>query len=160
MNEYDLLDCKDVPTDEIQQYFDEFNKVQECKVLRQLYEMGVDEWKSTLIVARNTIFFAMYVNNRIVGIGRISHKPTHYSSGNIGYGIRPSERCKGYGSTLLSLLANEAEKRNIPLRCCVESTNIPSMKCMEKCLFFRNGIQYNWDNNRIAYEFIKEVQHG
>ncbi|WP_449621883.1 GNAT family N-acetyltransferase [Robertmurraya sp. Marseille-Q9965] len=45
-------------------------------------------------------------DNRIIGVVNIRHQLTEHllnSGGHIGYGIRPSERRKGYATTLLAL---------------------------------------------------------
>ncbi len=54
--------------------------------------------------------------------------------GHIGYGIRPSERKKGYATELLKMTIVEAKKRNIKKVLLGAYTgNIGSWKVMEKC---------------------------
>lgn len=150
-----LKNCIEVSDDEILSYFADFSANEYCYVLRQLYEMDITEWRKRINTIHNTLFFAMYDDDRIVGVGRISHKPVHHSSGNIGYGIRPHERRKGYGTMLVSMLCSECYLNDISCRACVEHNNIPSIKTMEKSGFYRNGIVYDWGNGRTAYEYIK-----
>ncbi|HFK1682698.1 TPA: GNAT family N-acetyltransferase [Bacillus tropicus] len=55
-------------------------------------------------------------NNRIVGAVNIRHSLTEYlfnAGGHIGYGIRPSERRKGYATKLLELSLEKTKKLNI-----------------------------------------------
>ena len=54
--------------------------------------------------------------------------------GHIGYGIRPSERRKGYATKLLELTMKEAKNKNIKRVLLGAYTgNIGSWKVMEKC---------------------------
>ncbi|PEU79212.1 GNAT family N-acetyltransferase [Bacillus anthracis] len=55
-------------------------------------------------------------NNRIVGAVNIRHGLTEHlfnAGGHIGYGIRPSERRKGYATKLLELSLEKTKKLNI-----------------------------------------------
>lgn len=55
--------------------------------------------------------------------------------GHIGYGIRPSERRKGYATKVLSMLL-EAKKNGIQrIFVGAHTSNIGSWKTMEKCGF-------------------------
>jgi len=78
--------------------------------------------------------------NKIIGASNLRHYLTEEGLktwGHIGYGIRPSERNKGYATKLLQLTLIEAKKRNIDkVLLGAYVGNIPSWKVMEKC----NGI--------------------
>ncbi|EOO28880.1 acetyltransferase [Bacillus cereus BAG1X2-3] len=55
-------------------------------------------------------------NNRIVGAVNIRHRLTEHlfnAGGHIGYGIRPSERRKGYATKLLALSLEKTKELNI-----------------------------------------------
>ncbi|WP_342379247.1 GNAT family N-acetyltransferase [Bacillus thuringiensis] len=55
-------------------------------------------------------------HNRIVGVVNIRHSLTKHlfnAGGHIGYGIRPSERRKGYATKLLALSLEKAKQLNI-----------------------------------------------
>ncbi|HGA0511263.1 GNAT family N-acetyltransferase [Bacillus pacificus] len=55
-------------------------------------------------------------HNRIVGAVNIRHSLTEHlfnAGGHIGYGIRPSERRKGYATKLLALSLEKAKQLNI-----------------------------------------------
>ncbi|MEC0178382.1 GNAT family N-acetyltransferase [Paenibacillus favisporus] len=65
---------------------------------------------------RNSTLWLVTETNRIVGAVNIRHELNEKlleSSGHIGYGIRPSERQKGYATALLSLTLQEAKKLGI-----------------------------------------------
>ena len=73
--------------------------------------------------------------NYIIGFGSIEDIYFRYIGdiGNIGYGIRPLERNKGYGYKLLKLLLNKCEEygmNKVYISC--EKGNIPSQKIIEK----------------------------
>ena len=54
--------------------------------------------------------------------------------GNIGYGIRPSEKNKGYATELLKLTLSEAREKGIDdVYLGAYTGNIASWKVMEKC---------------------------
>lgn len=75
--------------------------------------------------------------NKILGASNLRHYLTEDGIklwGHIGYGIRPSERRKGYATELLKLTLIEAKKRNIDRVLLGAYTgNIGSWKVMEKC---------------------------
>jgi len=59
-----------------------------------------------------TYFMIRKSDNKIIGSIQLRHHLTEellLDGGNIGYGIRPSERGKGYGDKQLSLLLSEAK---------------------------------------------------
>lgn len=86
-------------------------------------------------------------NDRIIGASNLRHfldeSGTKYW-GHIGYGIRPTERGKGYGTLLLNLTLEKAKdmKLNRVLLGAYEG-NIGSWKIMEKC---------NGKFDKIVYE--------
>ena len=81
--------------------------------------------------------------NYIIGYGSIEddelldYYKEYLNTGNIGYGIRPNERKKGYGTRLLDLLLLKCEEIGMPEVCisCIKG-NIPSQKIILK----HNGI--------------------
>ena len=77
-------------------------------------------------------------NNKIIGASNLRHYLTENEDallwGHIGYGIRPSERKKGYATELLKLTLSEAKNREIDKVLLGAYTgNIGSWKAMEKC---------------------------
>ncbi|AJS59011.1 GNAT family N-acetyltransferase [Paenibacillus sp. IHBB 10380] len=94
----------------------------------------------------DSTFWLVSEDNKIIGAVNIRHELTGFlmnRGGHIGYGIRPSERRKGYATKLLSLSLKEAKKLGIDkvLVVCDES-NIAS----ERTIISNGGIS---DNNFI-----------
>ncbi len=59
----------------------------------------------------NTVFLALDSDDHIVGMIDIRHRLNYYYEhfgGHIGYGVRPSERKKGYATQMLALALHEA----------------------------------------------------
>jgi len=82
-------------------------------------------------------FFAIDENERIVGIIDFRHELNDFliDFGHCGYSVRPSERCKGYATEMLSILKMTAGKAGLPLlQLSVERSNAPSVKTI-----VRNG---------------------
>lgn len=80
----------------------------------------------------STLYFLVDENNRIYGAIHIRHELNDYLinfGGHIGYGIRPSERKRGYASKMLSLALPMAKGLGIKkaLVTC-DKTNIASAK--------------------------------
>ena len=82
-----------------------------------------------------TLYWLM-VDDKPVGIGKLRsylNERLLKSGGHIGYCIRPSERGKGYGNTILAELLKEARAKGIKevlLTC--DPANIPSRKTIER----------------------------
>ena len=76
-------------------------------------------------------------NDKLLGASNLRHYLTEQGLkiwGHIGYGIRPSERKKGYATELLKMTLKEAEKYNIErILLGAYIGNIGSWKVMEKC---------------------------
>lgn len=78
-------------------------------------------------------------NGHVYGCSSLRHHlkgDLLYIGGNIGYGIRPSERGKGYGTIQLMLLLEKAHELGLDevLLTCREN-NIGSKKTIEKCSY-------------------------
>lgn len=85
-----------------------------------------------------TTFFAVRKKDGvIVGTIQVRHRLTgelRQSGGNIGYGVRPDERNKGYGSQMLMLALDFCRKiglERVLLDC--QADNIASEKTIRKC---------------------------
>ncbi|MEC2554334.1 GNAT family N-acetyltransferase [Bacillus tropicus] len=80
-------------------------------------------------------------NNRIVGAVNIRHSLTEHlfnAGGHIGYGIRPSERRKGYTTKLLELSLEKTKKLNITRALVVcDAVNTAS----EKTILHNGGVR-------------------
>lgn len=87
--------------------------------------------------ASHTAYFVVDENDKLIGGASIRHYLTvdgYNYGGHIGYGVRPSEREKGYGTEILKLALEEAKRLKIykVLLVCLE-TNIGSNKVIQKC---------------------------
>lgn len=90
--------------------FDEYKEWLIVKQRDSEQEGIVDGWK-----VPSTIFW-LYADGIPVGFGSVRHFLTETlrkAGGNIGYGIAPAFRGKGYGKELLRLLLNEAKEMGI-----------------------------------------------
>lgn len=99
-----------------------------------------------------TYFTVRKVDNKIVGSIQLRHELNDVlrnSGGNIGYGICPSERGKGYGAKQLSLVLDKARELGIPrVMISCDKTNIASAKTAVK-----NGGKLeceSFDNERLV----------
>ena len=82
-----------------------------------------------------TVYFAVY-NNKIVGTIAIRYRLNDdllRYGGHIGYGVRPSERRKGYATKMLALALEECKKLGITraLITC-DKSNIGSARTIQK----------------------------
>lgn len=90
--------------------FDEYKEWLIVKQRDSEQEGIVDGWK-----VPSTTFW-LYADGIPVGFGSVRHfltEPLRKAGGNIGYGIAPAFRGKGYGKELLRLLLNEAKEMGI-----------------------------------------------
>lgn len=83
----------------------------------------------------STTLLALDANGQIVGMVDIRHRLNEYLmhyGGHIGYSVRKSKRCQGYGTSMLGLALKECEKINIfnVLITCSKK-NIPSAKIIK-----------------------------
>ncbi|WP_335871999.1 GNAT family N-acetyltransferase [Bacillus sp. 2205SS5-2] len=110
----------------------------------------------------NSTFWLVSEQNRILGAVNIRHSLTEWltnRSGHIGYGIRPTERQKGYATKLLSLSLIQAKKLGIePVLVICDRTNIGSMKT----ILHNNGIEdsdfVEEDGNILKRYWITQTQ--
>jgi len=87
--------------------------------------------------AATTSYFVMDERARLIGAGSLRHYLTPEGLrtwGHIGYGIRPSERRKGYAVQTLQLLLQQAAAMKIPKALIgVHEGNVGSWKTVERC---------------------------
>ncbi len=117
-----------------------------------------DEWLELVLsiekdklrdnVHASTYFSVRRNDNKIIGSIQLRHSLTpelEKHGGHIGYGIRPSERRRGYGKQQLLLALGEANKLKIPkVMITCDKANVPSAKTAISC----GGIL----TNEIIYE--------
>lgn len=106
--------------------FEEFQAWLKAKQIESEQKGLVDGWK-----VPSTTFW-LYVDGVPVGFGSLRHFLTEALSkagGNIGYGIAPQFRGKGYGNILMKLLLQKAKKIGLEkVLVTVHLDNIPSKK--------------------------------
>ena len=88
------------------------------------------------MVPSNLYFLTRASDGKIVGAASIRwrlNKELLHNGGHIGYGIRPSERGKGYGTRQLGLILDKCRERKMEkvLITCLEE-NLPSQKIVLK----------------------------
>lgn len=145
-----------------QEYFD-FGETQVNGSCGLAYYNDFDEWLNLVLsiekdklgnnVHTSTFFSVRKEDNKIIGSVKLHHTLTSdlENGGHIAYGIRPSERKKGYGKQQLLLILDVARNMNIPKVMIVcDKDNIASAKTASSC----NGIL----TNEIIYEGA-EQQH-
>ncbi len=80
---------------------------------------------------RQTIYW-LYDDYRPVGSAKLRYELTaalRVEGGNIGYGVRPSERGKGYGRLLLGLMLAEAGRQGLDrVLITINNDNLPSLR--------------------------------
>ncbi len=106
-----------------------------------------DEWLELVLsiekdklrdgVHASTFFSVRKADRKIIGSTQLRHALTpelEMHGGHIGYGIRPSERKKGYGKQQLLLVLDEARNLKIPKAMIIcDKDNIPSAKTAIGC---------------------------
>ena len=110
---------------------------------RTFHEM-MNKWKNDEIddvisrgLVPSTLFFSVDKAQRIFGAIHLRHylnERLRQYGGHIGYGIRPSERRKGYATMMLKLLVGklkELDYDKVMLTC--DEDNIGSIKTIENC---------------------------
>ena len=106
-----------------------------CYAIRMV-NRGEEEYFDWLVKHEKAIFYMIDTNNEkyIIGYGSIKYSEMidyykEYNPGHIGYGIRPNERNKKYGTKLLKLLLLKCEEygmNNVTVSC--HKGNIASQK--------------------------------
>lgn len=114
----------------------------ECKTLEDFagFIQMLDNYEKANVdkqYASQSSYFVVDENDRLIGGASIRHYLTvdgYNFGGHIGYGVRPSERRKGYGTEILQLALKEAKKLKIYKVLLVAlETNILSNKVIQKC---------------------------
>jgi len=118
-----------------------------CKRKNKTFNEMMTKWKNDEtddVVLRgfvpSTLFFSVDESQRILGAIHLRHHLNErllQHGGHIGYGIRPSERRKGYATIMLKLLVDklkELDYDKVMLTC--DEDNIGSIKTIENC----NGV--------------------
>ena len=99
-------------------------------------------------------------DGELIGFSRVTPHPLHVENGNIGIGIRPSQRRKGYAYLLIESLLNTADefKRYNNLTAVIDVNNLKSQRAFEKAGFTPTGKIYDWIGMRKAIELVMPCQ--
>lgn len=119
-----------------------FNSIEEFAQLIQ----KLDEYENAnqdKEFCSTTSFFVVDEYDRLIGAASLRHYLTvkgFNTWGHIGYGVRPSERNKGYATEILRLVLGEAKNKKITkILVGAHKSNIGSRRVIEKC----NGVVEN-----------------
>jgi len=142
----------------IEQYHtdDEFDKV-----IRATNEAAVGNMKNKEFVPCKTYYVKDFINGKLLGAINIRYyltKSTYETWGHIGFGVRPSERKKGYATEMLKMALEECRQMRMEkvFIACLEN-NIGSAKTIEKCGGILRDIFtfiYNGESVNIRRYFI------
>lgn len=82
-------------------------------------------------------YFVIDENDRLIGAASLRHYltvETYGTWGHIGYGVRPSERRKGYAVQILKMMLEEAKQRKMRrIMAASYTSNIGSVKVIKRC---------------------------
>lgn len=137
-----------------------------CESLDSFYELirNLDDIEKGMVdkqFSSSSSYFVIDENDKLIGATRLAHYLTIdglNTWGHIGYGVRPSERRKGYATEMLKLTLEEGRNRyhiNEFLLGAYE-TNIASVKTIEKCNgnFYRTVVDQSCDGrNKIIKQY-------
>ena len=116
--------------------------------LKKEYAVDNGELESWMVPQTS---YWLYADEKIVGYGRLRHylnDNLEKTSGHIGYAIRKSERGKGYGNIILTLLLEECKKLNIEkVQIGANVENAASNKIITN----HNGSLIRCENNKNFY---------
>lgn len=151
-----LVKASDVSFEIVKEYYDAFEDKRELNsiALRRV-EKGEEAYRSACDCYYENFYLIDDNNpNYIIGIGSVEDLGIYdykdFDLGSIGYGVRPNERNKGYGSCILKLLLKECEKRGM---------KEVSVSCKKDNIASRKVILNN--NGKFEKEFFDEWEgHG
>lgn len=158
MRMYKLIPCQAVAPEAICDYNVEFAEAgEECAVLWEADEIGLDAWLEKITADDHSVYFAFVEGHKIAGLCRVTLYPNHRASGVIGYGLRPSMRRKGLAPRMIGLLCSYCIDHGVDHpTACVEIGNVRSEAALKKAGFAPTGVEYDWIGGRRAREFMLE----
>lgn len=118
------------------------------KWLKKEYAVDNGELESWMVPQTS---YWLYDDEKILGYGRLRHylnDNLEKTSGHIGYAIRKSERGKGYGNIILTLLLEECKKLNIEK---VQIGANVENAASNKIIINHNGSLIRCENNKNFY---------
>ncbi len=128
----------------------------ECGIETYLQECRHGEAGRNLAPGRvpQSTYCLVKPDNRVVGIVRVRHRLNEFLlqfGGHIGYYIRPSERCKGYGRLALRLSLEKLRQRGITQALLtVNPLNTPSIRVV----LTNGGLQDGQGTDPVSGEIV------
>lgn len=120
-----LIPAADMSYESVLEYYNAFKDVEDkwheinSYVISSLVTRGRKEYYEFILTKEKNMYYLIDSNKEdyIIGFGSIDvdfdYHDECFNIGNIGYGIRPNERNKGYGTKLLELLLLKCEEENM-----------------------------------------------
>lgn len=154
MIRYELRFCRNIPKKAIEEYFDEFDRFGEyCNVLWRLYDVSVDEWLKEIYADNSTMYVGFCVNDKLVGMARVTPHPNHIENGKFGFAIRPTCRGRLLAPTMIRLVEDYCNWIGLKdVTACVYSANVKSLNAFERAGWKETGNVYQWTGDRLAIE--------
>lgn len=154
MFKYELRLCRYIPRIAIEEYFEEFDRFGEyCNVLWRLYEITAEQWLNEIYSDNKTMYVGFCVNEKLVGMARVTPHPNHIENGKVGYAIRPTCRGKLLAPTMIRLIEDFCNWIGInEITACVEAGNVKSLKAFDRAGWEATGNVYHWTGDRLAIE--------
>ena len=127
----------------------------------------LDNWEKGIAdksYAPSSSCFVMNEEGRMIGATSLRHYLTmegYHSWGHIGYGVRPSERRKGYATRMLQMMLEQAKARNIyKVLLAAYEKNIGSWKTIEKCGGILENIVFEEGDDREIRRYWIDLLKG
>ena len=132
-------------------------------VIRTTNEAAVGNMENENFVPCITYYVKDITNGKLLGAVNIRYyltKSTFETWGHIGFGVRPSERKKGYATEMLNMALDECRQMKMEkvFIGCLEE-NIGSAKTIEKCGgVLRGTVEFNYNNENVRVrQYIIEL---
>lgn len=156
---YEVVPCTWLSDGELYDYMDEITMPgEDLHVLWECDKIGPAAWKKKLEIEAETLYGAFLVDDRLVGVCRITKEPKHEANGKMGYSIRPSERGKGFAKIFLAMIGELGARYGVEeLTACVDERNERSRRALEAAGWERSGRTFDWRPNpepRKAVEYV------
>ena len=144
---------------ETEDYWNEFiTHGEKENVLWELENMDVESYYQLQKADKRNRRFGFFIDQKMVGMLRVSSAINYEANGKIGYSIRPTQRGKRYSILLLRMAVEYCNRKAIDnVTACVDVRNIISIHALRSSGFVETGRYFDWRPNplpRKAMEFI------